>query len=106
MNYVLHTNSSYITGACNALVTIGIAIGSMASNHLLNNTLKKRRSFLLMTDIIGIISSTLQLFGFLPVILVGRLLGGISAYFFYKKIIIFNLLLSLSLFLYTGVLIF
>lgn len=36
MNLVLDDDSSYISGLCNALVTLGIATGSLISNYLLN----------------------------------------------------------------------
>jgi len=53
MKYVLDNDESYVDGLSNGLVSLGIAVGGIWANFLVNGSLKKRRSFIFVTDLLG-----------------------------------------------------
>lgn len=59
MEYVLDNNSSYVNGLCNALVTIGIAVGSLSTHPLVHKILKRRLLLVYCADLLGIFASSL-----------------------------------------------
>ncbi|KRX09723.1 Major facilitator superfamily domain, general substrate transporter [Pseudocohnilembus persalinus] len=81
MKYVLDNDSGYIDGLCNALVTIGTGIGSFLANYLLNQKVKKRRTCIIIADLIGLLACFLQMIPSLWFLMPGRLLGGIASGF-------------------------